>query len=150
MDSTYQLSPKPSSSLAMKCPLGKMEYHARFGDFWRWQKSSHIQDSVGKEKDTCFSFQIFLQKWPQAVPRLLLCGFLCSDCTLSISNVALDAPPPSSPSFNVYVLIVPPLATTDTSLLLGRFWWYLLLPLCPFVLNCAQRKLVELSLPGGW
>lgn len=150
MDSTYQLSPKPSSSLAMKCPLGKMEYHARFGDFWRWQKSSHIQDSVGKEKDTCFSFRIFLQKVAPSCPSI---------ASLWVSALWLHAqhqqccpwcpPSLSSPSFNVYVLIVPPLATTDTSLL-GRFWWYLLLPLCPFVLNCAQRKLVELSLPGGW
>lgn len=149
MDSNHQLSQKPSSSLAMKGPLGKMEYRARFGDFWRRQKSSQIQDSMGRKIDMCFSFWIFVQKWPQAVPWLLPCGFLRSDGTLSISNVALD---------NTSFLPCPLMSTSWLCLLWPRqtplslaacdgIFYFLY---APFVLNCARRKLLELSLPGGW
>lgn len=139
MDSNHQLSQKPSSSLAMKGPLGKMEYRARFGDFWRRQKSSQIQDSMGRKIDMCFSFRIFVQKWPQAVP--LIASVWISALWLHTQHQQCSPwqHPLPSLSFNVYVLIVPPLATTDTTLL-GSLWWYLLLPLCPFRTSLCSAK----------
>lgn len=112
----------PSGKNGVPCQVrrflewAKAKSNTRLG----WQKSRHVSPLSSP-----------LQKWPQASPQLLVCGFLRPDCTLSVSDVARAATL-SSLFSNVCVLIVPPLPATDSSLL-GSFWLYVLLPLYTFL-----------------
>lgn len=75
------------SSLAMKYPLGEngatyqvqrflKRTKAKFNTRLNWQNHGH--ESL---------LSNLLQKWPGAIPHLLLCGLLSSDCTSSLNSI---------------------------------------------------------------
>lgn len=148
MDLTYQLSPKPSSSLAMKCPLGKMECHA----VWRFLKMTKVKSHT----------RLSGQGKRHVLLLSNLCAKVAPSCP-SIASVWVSALwlhtqhqqcrpwwPPFLPRPLMSASWLCLLWPRQTPVSLAAFDGIFVFLYVPFVLNCAQRKLVELSLLGGW